>query len=123
MIRTASAPVAKASWLPRKVPVWAPGAQTLVVEDDCHRGADAAEGLGDDDHVGLDVVLLEREPGAGAPAPGLHLVHHERDVEVAGQRAQPANELIVGGNDAALALDHFEDYGGGERDPRIRVLQ
>ena len=72
-----------------------PAVQRLVVEDHRDRGADAAEGLGRDDDVGLDVVLLEGEPGPGAPAPGLDLVDDERDAELAGQGPHAPDELAA----------------------------
>ena len=96
---------------PRKVPVCAPGVHTSSRSSYMITAtgmADAGERLRRDDHVGLDAVVLEGEPGAGAPAAGLHLVDDQRDVELAGERRAAAGRSRGRrGDDAALALHHL----------------
>jgi hypothetical protein len=79
--------------------------------------------LGRDDHVGLDVVLLEGEPGAGAPAAGLHLVDDQGDAQLPRELPDPQHELLPGRDHAAFALHHLHDHGGGQLQAAVRVAQ
>src|SRR5450755_5044780 len=92
------------------------GVKPSVVEDQGDRHAPSAERLGSDDHVGHDAMLLEGKPTPGSAAAALDLVDDQRNVELAGQPAKPPDELGRRWNDPALALDHLDDHGGGERD-------
>ena len=68
-----------------------------------------AERLRHRDDVGADVAaVLEPEPAAGAPEPGLHLVDDEQRLALV---AEPADRLEVAGRrglHAAFALDRLE---------------
>src|SRR5690606_32045843 len=88
----------------------------LAVRDHRAHGEAAAEALGERDDVGHDLAadlgLLVREPRAGAPDAGLHLVEHE-------QRAVPGGEVARGdevarreGAHARLALHGLDDERG-----------
>ncbi len=79
--RKVAAPAAMASWLPRKVPAWAPGTpavEFLAVDDDGQREA-AADRLGQHHHVGHDAAVADRPERPGPADAGLHLVGDQRD--------------------------------------------
>ena len=92
-----SAARAASGWPPNVV-AWSPGRERCgdfgpgPARTDRHA---VAERLGHRDDVGPDAAVLEAEPAAGAPEPGLHLVHDEqRFAFVAQPRAPPARYSV-----------------------------
>ncbi len=69
----------------------------------------ASDALGGDDEVRDDTEVLGREHGTGAGEPGLHLVGDEDDVVRAGPVEQGGEEAVRRHDEAALALDGFDD--------------
>ena len=120
-----AAPAAMASWLPRNVPAWAPGSQTsrsVAVDDDRQRQA-AADGLGEDHHVGCDAAVLHRPEGAGPADSRLDLVGDQRDGARRGDLPHPPHPVVAGRNHSALALHRFQDHPGGARHPGLGVVE
>lgn len=76
-------------------------------------GEAAAEGLGHGKGVGLDVVVLPAEPAAGAPDAALDFVAEQEQSALVAELAEAAHEFGGGGEDAAFALDGFDEDGGG----------
>ena len=75
-------------------------------------GKPAAQALGHRDGVGPDPGVLEGEEAAGAAGAALHLVHHEEQVVLVAEPAQPAEELGGAGVDPAVALDRLDEDRG-----------
>src|SRR5690606_28991261 len=63
------------------------------------------------DDVGLDVVLVDREPAAGAAEAALHLVGDEQDAVLAAAVDDRFDELGRCGYVPALAEHRLEDHG------------
>jgi len=66
-----------------------------------------AKGLGHGHHVGLEVLVLEGEPLAGAPEPGLHLVDHQERPVLGAQVTQAAQVVRRRDHHTALTLDRL----------------
>src|SRR5690606_3603297 len=96
----------------------------LAAHDDHREGqAEAAEGFGQGDDVRLDAHLLEAEEGAGAAATGLDVVDDQQHVVLAADLFQLAHPVGGGRVQAAFALDHFDDHGGGLVHAAARVAE
>ncbi len=106
----ARAAAAASGWPPKVLP-WSPGREGrrhLGARPARADGHAVAECLGHRHHVGLDARVLEGEPPARAPEPGLDLVHHEQDPALGAQLAHPA-QVVRGRRDhPRLALDGLE---------------
>jgi hypothetical protein len=100
-----------------------PAVQAAAVQDDRHRQAEPGKAFRRDDHVRLDTVLLERIPGAGAPAAGLHLIDDQRDVQLPGGRGDPLHEIGRCRNGPALTLNELHDDSGRLGHPAVGVVQ
>src|SRR5699024_2428020 len=72
----------------------------------------AREPLRGDDDVGLHGEVLVAPELTGAAIPGLHFVDDEEDPVAIAALPEPAHELGVGGDVAALPLDGFDDHRG-----------
>ena len=75
-----------------------------------HRQHAAAERLAQDDAVGADALVLEREPGAGAAEARLHLVEDQQHAVRVADAAQPGEEARGRHDDAGLALDRLDQH-------------
>ena len=72
----------------------------------------SAEGFGEDDHVGLDVVAMAGDEGAGAADAGLDFVEDEEGAVFFAEALDGGEVAGGGGDDAGFALEGFEDDGG-----------
>ena len=89
----------------------------------------AAESLRGRDEVGHDVLVLAREPRAGAAEAGLHLVGHEHDAVGLAPLGDPGEPTRLGDDEPALAGDRLDDDARDLRrvdarlDPRDRLRE
>ena len=93
---------------------WAPGPQAHELALGDHRAERHARGdaLGREQDVGLDVPVLDRPHLPGAAGARLDLVGDEQDPVPVAQLAQARQEVVLGDDVAALALDRLDDDGG-----------
>ena len=82
------------------------GSDFLIHQDSADRQA-AAQALGQRDDVGLKVVVLAAQEGAGAAHAGLHLIHDEDEVLFVAEGADRLHILGVQCHNTALALYQF----------------
>ena len=75
-------------------------------------GSPLARPLPDEDHVGLDALVLDGPHAAGAPDAALHLVGDEHDAVRGAEVAQLAEPARGRDDVAALALDRLDDDRG-----------
>ena len=73
----------------------------------------AGERLADDEHVGLDALVLVGEELAGAAEAGLDLVGDEQDAVLLADGGGVFEEAVGRHEDAGLALDGLDEEGGG----------
>ncbi len=71
----------------------------------------ARQRLGNQDHIGFDVPVFDREEPARSTHSGLDLVCHHQGAILAAERGR-AREKFVGGHVDALALDRLDNEGG-----------
>ena len=94
---------------------------------DLGAGGDAAdresgtETLGRRDDVGDDAFVLAREPRAGAPEAGLHLVGDEQHAVVGAPLCHAREPARFGHDEAAFARDGFDDDARHVRGIDVRV--
>ena len=70
-------------------------------------GEAAAEGFGGGENIGNDAVMLIGEPFAGASDAGLDFVEDQQGVVLVAEGAGGFQIRLVGGVDAAFALDRL----------------
>ncbi len=73
----------------------------------------AAERLAERVQVGGDVLVIEREHGAGAGQARLDLVGDQQCARVVADPAHPGQVAVRRHDHAGLALDRFHQHGGG----------
>ena len=103
-----------------------PGAQwamNAAAPDDRRQGQPTADALADGHEVRDDVPVLGRPGPARPPEAALDLVEDEDRAVAVAQLAQPGEEAVGWDDDAAVALDRFDDDGGDRSDPGGRILQ
>ncbi len=92
--------------------------QRALADERRDRQHAAAQRLAENEAVGDDAFVLEREPGAGAPKAGLHLVDDQEHVVGVADPAQPREEARGRHDDAGLALDRLDQDSGSPRRDR-----
>src|SRR6202011_2174614 len=60
--------------------------------------------------IRTNALVLEREPGAGATEPGLHLIENEKDALGVAEAAQPSEPAGRRHDDAGLALNGLDQH-------------
>src|SRR5947207_10969158 len=80
-----------------------------------HRQHAPAERLAQDYPVRPDTFVLKGKPGAGAAKTGLHLVENEQHAVRIADSPQSSKPSLRWYDDARLALDRFDQHGGGLR--------
>ena len=126
MNRSAAAPAAYATRLPRNVPMWAPLVQ--VFSSSLYAMAeigqpDAAECLAHGHDVGHGAGVLQREHLAGPTEARLHLVGDHHDTVPAARLAHAREEPGGRHDGPALTLDRLHDDRRGRADARVWVLE
>ena len=85
-----------------------------------HGHVAAAQRLADEDDVGLEAPVLQREPPAGAPEPGLDLVEDEQGAVAPAERLRPLQVARRhGGHEPAL--DRLDDEGRDVLGAQLRL--
>ena len=77
-----------------------------------HRQHSTRQRLAEDEHVGLDAVVVAAEHAAGAAEAGLHLVGDEEGAVLATEGLGTGEVAGLGDDDAGLALDGLHHEGG-----------
>jgi hypothetical protein len=99
-----------------------PHVEVVAVDHD-GEGKAAADGLGEDHDVGDDPAVFDRPEAPRAPHTRLDLVSDQRDGPRGRDLAHPSQPFVRRRDDAALALDGFEDHPGGRRDTGLDVVE
>lgn len=90
----------------------------MAGEDGRHGVRAARQRLAEDDHVGLDALMIAGEHLAGAAEARLHLVGDKEHIVLFAQRRGLLEIAIAGDDDAGLALDRLDHKGA-----HVRILE
>ncbi len=83
----------------------------LAGQQRADRNVTARQRLGEQNHIGLDIPVFDREEPSGSTHPGLDFVGDHQGAVLAAERGGTRQEF-VGGHVDALALDRLDDEGG-----------